>query len=188
MPFNSRRWGGLKLSNEWSNIKSVNHTFLAHNKCYFFIYRTWVCVLWTPCKWNYWTFFQLFTWYNLEAAKLFTINILPQMVKSLPFHPSKTNLIFSSLFFQFFFSWHSFLLIFPGYFSWHSFLLCHIYTPKTLIASLVKLCLYILKNCRRALYKIRSYCLPLGQVPPNWAFNCLTRWLCQYTRQDPPDF
>ncbi len=25
---------------------------------------------------------------------------------------------------------------------------------------------YILNNCRRALYKIRSYCLPLGQVPP----------------------
>ncbi len=25
---------------------------------------------------------------------------------------------------------------------------------------------YILNNCRRALYKIRSYCVPLGQVPP----------------------
>ena len=27
---------------------SVNPTFLAHNNL--FIYRTWVCVLWTPCK------------------------------------------------------------------------------------------------------------------------------------------
>ena len=33
-----------------------------------------------------------------------------------------------------------------------------------------------MNNCRRALYKIRSYCLPFGQVPPNIGLKLCCPW------------
>ncbi len=45
---------------------------------------------------------------------------------------------------------------------------------------------YILNNCRRALFKIRNYCLPLGQVPPKLGlqlFNSLIMPLMDYASE-----